>query len=215
MELPTILLVVVAGGNAAGSNGIGGTDGSGGGGGGAGTGSAAGGSGLNTGANRGTGISANGGAGGANTGGGGGGSTHTEGTGGAGGSGIVIVRYLTYGTLYLGATNTSSADLAEYYVSGDKNIEAGDVVTIADTKIRLLRSDLSPDGEPASLLSRSDLAEEVTTQGVLRKATKPYDSKLIGIISTNPGVLMGSIDGETDKADKRMLALLRTGAGQD
>ena len=50
---------------------------------------------------------------------------NTEGTGGAGGSGIVIIRYLTYGTLYLGATNTSSADLAEYYVSGDKNIEAG------------------------------------------------------------------------------------------
>ncbi|MDP1722089.1 MAG: hypothetical protein Q8L37_02675 [Candidatus Gottesmanbacteria bacterium] len=35
-----------------------------------------------------------------------------------------------YGTLYLGATNTSSADLAEYYVSGDSSIAAGDVVVI-------------------------------------------------------------------------------------
>ena len=41
------------------------------------------------------------------------------------------------------------------------------------------------------------------------KTSKPYDSKLIGIISTNPGVLMGSIDSSTgsEQADKRMLAL--------
>ncbi|MDP1722090.1 MAG: hypothetical protein Q8L37_02680 [Candidatus Gottesmanbacteria bacterium] len=38
------------------------------------------------------------------------------------------------------------------------------------------------------------------------KAEKAYDQKLIGIISTNPGVLMGSIEGE-NKEDKRMLAL--------
>lgn len=45
------------------------------------------------------------------------------------------------------------------------------------------------------------------TKGVLQKTTKPYDSKLIGIISTKPGVVMGSIDRDTGKADKRMLAL--------
>src|SRR3989338_10624008 len=39
------------------------------------------------------------------------------------------------------------------------------------------------------------------------KASKPYDGKVVGIISTNPGVLMGSIDGDTGKAEKRMLAL--------
>ena len=41
---------------------------------------------------------------------------------------------------------------------------------------------------------------------MLRKADKPYDRETRGIISTNPGVLMGSIDGE-NKEDKRMLAL--------
>ena len=36
----------------------------------------------------------------------------------------VSINY-TYGysSLYLGSTNTSSADLAEYYVSGDKDME--------------------------------------------------------------------------------------------
>ena len=121
--------------------------------------------------------------------GGGGGGTRSGQVGGAGGSGIVIIRYPTYGTLYLGATNTSSADLAEYYVSGDKNIDAGDVVTISDTRV----------------LDASSSA--VVNQGVLRKTNKSYDSKLLGIISTNPGVLMGSIDGDTGKEDKRMLAL--------
>ena len=50
----------------------------------------------------------------------GGGGGHDNGSGGKVASGIVIVRYLTYGTLYLGSTNTSSADLAEYYVSGGR-----------------------------------------------------------------------------------------------
>jgi hypothetical protein len=121
--------------------------------------------------------------------GGGGGRTNSS---GAGGSGVVIIRYITpsnYGTLYIGATNTTSADLAEYYLSGDKSIEAGDVVVISDTKVL------------------DNGVEEVQNQGVLRKATKPYDSKLVGIISTQPGLVLGSIDGDTGQADKRMLAL--------
>lgn len=133
----------------------------------------------------------------ANTGGGGGGSSpnNTVGSynGGNGGSGIVIVRYLTYGALYLSSTNTSSADLAEYYVSGDGTIEAGDVVAISNVKVQRTNEN----GE----------TEEVISQGVLRKADKPYDQKLIGIISTNPGLLLGSIDGDSGKENKRMLAL--------
>ena len=135
----------------------------------------------------------------ANTGGGGGGAGTPSGAynraGGAGGSGIVIIRYptTTYGTLYLNSVDTSSADLAEYYVSGDKTIEAGDVVIISDSKYQITDS--------------KDKTEELVSQGVLRKAEKAYDRKLIGIISTNPGVIMGSVDGDTGKQDKRMLAL--------
>ena len=147
----------------------------------------------------------------------GGTSPGTAGAGGAGGDGRIRIEYTgslsgtasptastatsvssygqaavntgIYGSLYLGSTNTSSADLAEYYVSGDDTIEAGDVVAISNTKVL------------------DDGGKEVTNQGVMRKADKPYDSKLLGIISTNPGVILGSIDGDTGKKDKRMLAL--------
>jgi hypothetical protein len=78
----------------------GGNGGKGGGGGGAGSSSgvAAGSgdtNGLNNGQNGSTGIDSDGGDAGANTGGGGGGAAHDEGVGGNGGSGIVIVRFLT------------------------------------------------------------------------------------------------------------------------
>ena len=111
-----------------------------------------------------------------------------------------------YATLYLGSTNTSSQDLAEYYVAGDNTIEAGDVVAISNTRV-IARSEATKQSlEIASPSERSRDDEEVETKGVLRKADKPYDRNLIGIISTNPGVLMGSIDGE-NKENKRMLAL--------
>lgn len=133
-------------------------------------------------------------AGTANTGGGGGGDWNQS-NGAAGGSGIVIIRYggINYGTLYLGSTNTSSADLAEYYISGDDSITAGDVVAISNQEVRIR--------------NQGETEEVVTTKGVLRKARHPYDPNIIGIISTNPGVIMGSIDGDTGKKDKRMLAL--------
>ncbi|GEM_PF-6062712 len=173
----------------------------GGGGGSSGTGCCSGGAGGSGGGGVGANVSGStAGAGTANTGGGGGGgptSASGVGAGGAGGSGIIIIRYLTssvitYGTYYLGSTNTSSQDLAEYYVTGDNTIEAGDVVTISNQEVRIR--------------NQGGTEEVATTKGVLRKSDTPYDRNLIGIISTNPGVLMGSIDGE-NKEDKRMLAL--------
>ncbi len=185
--------VTYAGGGGGGDDNAGGFGGSGGsGGGGAGASSSAG----------------NGTAGTVNTGGGGGGARtdpYPSGDGAAGGSGIVIVRYLTvnYGTLYLGATNTSSADLAEYYVSGDPSISAGDVVTISNEKVVIPAQAGIQTGSPIGVGDDTT----VDNKGVLMKAEKAYDSKLIGIISTSPGVLMGSIDGDSGKEDKRMLAL--------
>lgn len=95
----------------------------------------------------------------------------------------------SYGTLYIGSVNTSSADLAEYYVTGDKTINEGDVVTISNTRVL------------------GDNSEEVVTQGALRKSLASYDQKLIGIISTEPGLTLGSIDGDSGTHDKRVLAL--------
>ncbi|MBI3343171.1 hypothetical protein HY032_03365, partial [Candidatus Gottesmanbacteria bacterium] len=89
--------------------------------------------------------------------------------------------------------NTSSTDLAEYYVSGDDTIATGDVVTISNVKLHMT--------------NEKGLVEEVVPKGVLRKATTPYDRNLIGVISTKPGVLMGSDDYDIAKGGKRMLAL--------
>ncbi|MEX2055273.1 MAG: hypothetical protein WD972_03760, partial [Candidatus Andersenbacteria bacterium] len=85
--------------------------------------------------------------------------------------------------------NTTAADLAEYYITGDSSIEMGDVVCLSNIKL------LDPGGE------------EVTTQGVLRKCNSPNDPRLVGIISTNPGVTLGSVDSVTGNSDRRTLAL--------
>lgn len=133
------------------------------------------------------------------------------GTGTAGGSGKIRLEYTTtsgtvsptaastgtyapdstgYGTFFLGATNTATLDLAEYYVTGDQSISAGDVVAITQN---------------ANVKTQN--GENVDTKGVLMKADKPYDSNLIGIISTKPGVLMGYDDLDPARGEKRMLAL--------
>lgn len=112
------------------------------------------------------------------------------GNGGPGASGVIRnQRINTYGTLYAGSLNTVSADLAEYYISGDKTLSPGDVVKIADI----------------SVVNASGSA--IVNKGVLLKADKPYDQKLLGIISTSPGVTLGSIDGATGQQDSRALAL--------
>jgi hypothetical protein len=94
-----------------------------------------------------------------------------------------------YGVLYIGSVNTASADLAEYYVAGDSSLRPGDVVSISNEKL------LDNGGT------------EVTNRGVLRKASQPYDPRLLGIISTNPGLVLGSVDGASGQADSRQVAL--------
>lgn len=94
-----------------------------------------------------------------------------------------------YGTLYIGNVNTQEADLAEYYVTGDRSIEAGDVVSISPFKLM------------------NDNNQEIASQGVLRKSEEAYDSKLLGVISTAPGITLGSKDAATGQEDNRALAL--------
>ena len=129
-----------------------------------------------------------------------------RGTSGGGGVGRIYVEYYTsqsgttspsatvaqvsnnYGTLYIGNINTTEADLAEYYISGDTTMEAGDVVSIS----------------PYKVVSKNE--EQIVNQGVLRKTEVAYDSKLVGVISTAPGITLGSKDSN-GQADQRALAL--------
>ena len=80
-----------------------------------------------------------------------------------------------YGTLYTGATNVSSQDLAEYYNTADPSLAPGMLVSL--------------DGS-----------------GNLVKATQA-DSSLLGVISTNPGVTLGTNDtGSNQNQQKVALA---------
>ena len=115
--------------------------------------------------------------------------TTSSGNGSAGGSGLSATQTFAYGVLHTGAVNTTEADLAEYYITGDKSLEPGDIVSISDTKVL-------DSGE-----------NEMQNKGVLRKSENPYDPKLLGIISTNPGVTLGSIDEGSGNKDQRIVAL--------
>lgn len=107
-----------------------------------------------------------------------------DGSGGAGGNGRYLlsspVSANQYGTLFLGATNTSSADVAEHYPSFDA-LEPGEVVS------------LDPEN------------------GVyIRRSTKDNENNLLGIISTDPGVILGQgdlVNVATDSANTFPVAL--------
>ena len=77
-----------------------------------------------------------------------------------------------------GSWNAGGADVAEYFPTNDDTLEAGDIVTI--------------DSTGAGLITKSFLA---------------YDSNLVGIITTTPGVQLG-IDIEGGTAGKQPVALV-------
>lgn len=119
---------------------------------------------------------------------GGSGRIHCEtptGTGCTGADSQGVNTYSTgnsYGTLFIGTVNTFSADLAEYYTAGDQTIEEGEVVIIDEI--------------------------DATSSGILYKTTIPYDRRVVGVISTDPGLILGSPDIDPVKmSQQRKLAL--------
>jgi hypothetical protein len=80
--------------------------------------------------------------------------------------------------------------LAESYVTGDSSISAGDVVKIA--------TDMSV---------QTATGGAVINKGVLMKADYPYDNHILGIISTDPALTLGSKDEGTNQSDQRIVAL--------
>lgn len=61
----------------------------------------------------------------------------------------------------------TGADLAEIYTTNDASIEAGDVVSL-----------------------------DPTLQAGMKKSQKAYDQSVLGIVSTKPGLIIGSVDNE-------------------
>ena len=86
-----------------------------------------------------------------------------------------------YGVFYIGRVNTTNADLAENYPIASTELEAGDVVS---------------------------LASNGTGSGAwLEKADRNANSAIAGVISTAPGVTLGSNLKPSLKAAQRPLAL--------
>ena len=95
----------------------------------------------------------------------------------------------TYGVIHIGSVDTTNADLAEYYVAGDPSIAEGDVVAL--TSMRISDND----------------GRTVANKGVLRLASEAYDQQAIGIVSTAPGVMLGTIDSINGNRGDCKLAL--------
>jgi len=85
----------------------------------------------------------------------------------------------TYGTMYAGAFNTSAADVAEHYASRD-TLSPGNLVT------------LDPESKTSVLMT-----------------TKSYDEKTLGIVSTNPGLILGQ--GEQENATLKTYPIALSG----
>ncbi|MBI2084042.1 MAG: hypothetical protein HYT70_00270 [Candidatus Aenigmarchaeota archaeon] len=89
-----------------------------------------------------------------------------------------------YGTLFIGSVVTDSADVAEYYRIIDQSIEPGDVAALGSQP----RYPDQPGGPKIY---------------GLKKTSQEYDQHAIGVVSTKPGIVLGSDDSQ----DQRLLAL--------
>ncbi|MBI2475918.1 MAG: DUF5011 domain-containing protein [Candidatus Taylorbacteria bacterium] len=79
-----------------------------------------------------------------------------------------------------GAWNAGGADVAEYFPTDDYTLEAGDIVSI--------------------------LIGLTSQNGLVERSRGPYDQGMVGIVSTNPGVKLGS-DISGGHAGKQPIAL--------
>jgi len=103
---------------------------------------------------------------------------------------------LTAGTVYGDTSSFGASDIAENYPIADDSIESGDIVMIAassttkdDQKLKADKDLASDEFEQASSTLNSLLTASVT------KADKDNVRKIIGVISSEPGVLLGDATG--------------------
>jgi hypothetical protein len=114
---------------------------------------------------------------------------------------------LTAGTVYGDASSFAASDLAENYSAGEDGLEAGDVVMLTDefsevelnkrnSDISYLRSKYGPN-VPSQLMDSLNI-------GVVKASDR---AKLLGVVSTQPGVLLGDATGEELKTSIKPIAL--------
>jgi len=104
------------------------------------------------------------------------------------------------GDLFTDGSTTigSPADVAENYPVLDETIEAGDIVTLTNERktvrhVKEIKEKKKRKGKKGEEIEYEDVEEVVMkteTTVVIKKAEKPYDPGILGVVSTKPGVLL-------------------------
>ena len=117
---------------------------------------------------------------------------------------------LTAGTVYGDASDFQASDVAENYPSIDDAIEAGDIVAVVKDVTGGEASERLRDKEKIKMQYQNE--EEVASIGgnlaaSVEKATNENSARVLGVISTKPGVLLGGMTGLDLESDFRPVAL--------
>ena len=113
---------------------------------------------------------------------------------------------LTAGTVYGDASSFGASDVAENYPVADDSIEAGDIVSMGTVTTPSQEHDLSALYNKIATSTASTQQESLLTSAALIKADKT-NNRIIGIISTQPGVLLGDTTGLMLNTKTRPVAL--------
>ncbi|KKU04103.1 MAG: FG-GAP repeat protein [Parcubacteria group bacterium GW2011_GWA2_45_30] len=108
---------------------------------------------------------------------------------------------LTAGTVYGDTGTFAASDVAENYPVYDTTVEAGDIVAIGPDV------SASHAEEKVSFNGNEDGVEELLSSAALVKADTQNQERIIGIISTRPGVLLGDATGIKLETEIKPVAL--------
>jgi hypothetical protein len=112
------------------------------------------------------------------------------------------------------AFNASGADYAEYFDTFDTGIESGDLVIATTTDANLMKAALTEAGlsssststiisalatsTPVSTTSVNTLKEDAPLVSAVMKSQRPYDNKIIGIVSSQAAFIGNNPSGRSD-----------------
>ncbi|HAT68280.1 MAG TPA: hypothetical protein DCS20_01530, partial [Candidatus Yonathbacteria bacterium] len=104
---------------------------------------------------------------------------------------------LTAGVVYGDSSSFVASDIAENYPVADTTLEAGDIVMVASTLTSEEQTKRDNDKEKLTTLYQGETPSSIkeTIGTSVEKATIEGGYKVIGVISTAPGVLLGDTTG--------------------
>lgn len=117
---------------------------------------------------------------------------------------------LTAGTVYGDASSFAASDVAENYPVSDLSIESGDIVMIDTSSTPATEEERRKDEEDLKQNqneSSSGFILQTLKSSVIKANIKNQD-KTIGVISTQPGVLLGDTTGFTLNSEVKPVALV-------